>query len=115
MHRSRTSQKQSNQNLEIGNIPSIPGSFVSNQCEIEEIFPVPKDRIRFIIGKEHQQIKKIMKSTSASVEKIDKTTEDDNVVWGYFKISGTSNQVERAKRLMMNVLLKTSNVQLRPR
>ena len=69
---------------------------------LKQVFTVPTDIIGFIIGKKGANISNIEKATGAKLSVSDrKGPKSFNRDWSYIQLSGTGNQVDRAKKLLI--------------
>ena len=65
-------------------------------------FPVPADLIGFIIGKKGSNIANIEKASGAKLSVSDRSGPPSfNREWLHIQLSGTGNQIDRAKKLLI--------------
>ena len=77
---------------------------------LKQGFPVPTDIIGFITGKKGANITNIEKATGAKLSVSDrKGPKSFNRDWYYIQLSGTGNQVDRAKKLLIINIQEATN------
>ena len=72
--------------------------------EISQTLPIPKDIVGYIVGKGGSTIKGIMKGSSTKIF-IQENARDPE--WNYAHIQGTARAVNRAKKIMINALIRS--------
>lgn len=72
--------------------------------QISQTLPIPKDIVGYIVGKGGSTIKGIMKGSSTKIF-IQENARDPE--WNYAHIQGTARAVNRAKKIMINALIRS--------
>ncbi len=88
--------------------PTFEGAVVFDQNagpSISQTLPIPKEFVGYLIGKGGSTLKGIMKGSST---KIFIQQSEKDVMWEFLHVSGSARSVNRAKKIIINALIRAA-------